>query len=171
MSQAAWAYPEEWSYGHPVERPSRPAFEVVRGKGHRIPGEPVLSPAHHTAFQMVMVAIVFLAIVCIGRVWLSAATASTTVNSQEITSQISAAYSTGADLEVQHAVLSNPTRIQKIATDTLGMVPATSVSYVDLSSSSAATVVGATSSSTISLAVAVSQIQTAGGTSTTASDE
>ncbi len=171
MAQTARAYPEEWTYGRPVERPSRPSFEVVRGKGHRAPAEPILSPAHHTAFKVAMIAIVFLAAMCIARVWLSAATATTVLDSQAVTDQISTAYSTGSDLEVQHAVLSNPTRIQRIASESLGMVPATSVSYIDLSSSNDTTVVGATSDSTVSIAAAVSQIQASASTSATTRGE
>jgi cell division protein FtsL len=80
------------------------------------------------------------------------------MSSQQITSQIESAYSTSADLEVKRSVLASPSRIQSIASEQLGMGPAASISYLDVSNARATANVGAISDTECALSAAVTQI-------------
>ena len=73
------------------------------------------------------------------QVWFTAATVSTLMDSENLTSQIDTARATGANLEVQQTVLANPTRIKAYATDNLGMVTTTAIEYMDMSDGAVAT--------------------------------
>lgn len=165
MANAAEAYPRT----RPQRRESQPDLKVVRG-GNRSRQEPTLGFVHTLAFRFFCTVVVFMACMAVVRVGFSAATVSTLMTSQDTTSKIQAAYAAGSDLEVQRSVLASPSRIQAQA-EALGMQPATSVSYLDVSGTTDVQKVGAISDTTCSLAAAVSQITAATSTQTASAGE
>ena len=71
-------------------------------------------------FKIAIAAVAVLAVICSVRIFLSVSTVQALESSAVLQSQIEDARAAGNDLEIRHAVLSNPTDIQKKATR-LGM--------------------------------------------------
>lgn len=134
MASAARAYAQQ----QPLESP-RPDLRVLPGKGRDYASNLGVSPFVMTCFKIAVVAILVLAAIGVARVWFTAATVSTLMDSENLTSQIDTARATGANLEVQQTVLANPTRIKAYATDNLGMVTTTAIEYMDMSDGAVAT--------------------------------
>jgi len=87
-----------------------------------------------TCLKIAIAAILFIAVIGVCRVWFTSQTVSTLESSETLDTQIEQARSLGDDLEVQQTVLSNPTRIQAYAADTLGMVhTGQAAEYIDMS--------------------------------------
>ena len=82
-------------------------------------------------FKMVIAMVVFVSLVAGLRVWVTTATVQELIESQSITQSITEARAAGMELEVKHSVLANPNRIQEIASEQLGMSPASQVAYLD----------------------------------------
>lgn len=90
-------------------------------------------------FKLAIVFLIGLGAIAFIRVWLTASTTSTLIQNQKVTAQISTARSTGDTLEVKQAALANPSRIASVATTQLGMVPGSSVSYMQITDDVVAT--------------------------------
>lgn len=133
MGSAARAYmPERRQREVPA-----PSFEVLPGRGEDAARRSGLSPQAVFAFKIVIAVAVFLGIVCGVRVWLTAATVGVLMDTQTLTASVSEARALGSELEVQQSILANPTRIQSVASEDLGMGPASQVAYLDVSSAKA----------------------------------
>ena len=72
------------------------------------------------------------AVMGLGRVWLSVEAARMSIEAGKLRATIKAARYEGDMLEIQESALATPKRIQAIAVGTMGMAPATSVSYLRL---------------------------------------
>jgi cell division protein FtsL len=112
----------------------RPHLRVVDSAPTRSPKRSAAA-AHAAARQ----AFVFFAvIVCVaaalgvGRVWLSVQAAQASIDCGKLQTAIKAARYEGDMLEIQQSALATPSRIQAEAVGTMGMAPATSVSYLRL---------------------------------------
>ena len=147
----------------PRELPERrPRFRVMPGGRAHERVEPVLGVWHSIAFRVACIVAAFLACTALVCVWFSAATVTTLSESRNLTSQIEAAYQAGDELEVQRSILASPSRVQSIASERLGMVPASSVSYMDLDAVALGGAdVGAVDATSCSLAYAVDDVQAA----------
>lgn len=107
----------------------QPRISVVRGQGA---SGHALNPAVSAAAKIAVVAFVLFAVIGFARVAISAATVTTSIESQQLAGQISDARTEGSDLEVTQSMLSNPTRIKAEAA-ALGMGAAADVENIDLS--------------------------------------
>ena len=116
----------------------RPRLQVVKpGTRHPAAKAPKLtqSRAHAAAketfvFFAVIVAVV--ALLGVGRVWLSVQAAQASIDASELRREIKQERYRGDMLEIQQSALATPSRIQAIAGTTMGMAPATTVSYLDM---------------------------------------
>lgn len=118
----------------------RPRLHLVK-PGVRIPGSPAqrprptLSRAHSAArevFVLFAVLVAVVAILGVGRVWLSVQAAQASIDSSALRHEIKQERYRGDMLEIQQSALATPSRIQAIAGTTMGMTPAVSVSYLDM---------------------------------------
>ncbi|NTW27741.1 MAG: cell division protein FtsL [Coriobacteriia bacterium] len=83
----------------------------------------------YTSFVL-LVALV--ALLGMGRVWLSASAAKASIEVTSLQSQIKAAQNEGDILEVRKSSLATPSRIQAVASTAMGMASAASSTYLDL---------------------------------------
>ncbi len=117
----------------PHLRVVKPATKAARRKGR----------AAHTnasvlqSFVFFAVIVVLVAVLGLGRVWLSVQAAQASIDSGQLRRDIKLEQYQGDMLEVQQSALATPSRIQAIAGGTMGMAPAVSVSYLDLRDESA----------------------------------
>lgn len=126
------------AYGSPRYRefePSyRPDLRVLPGRervdyANRIG----VSPLFMTCLKIGIMAIIFIAIVGVCRVWFTSQTVASLMEADALSTQIAEARATGDELEVQQTVLSNSTRVQSYAAENLGMVPTYGATeYIDL---------------------------------------
>ena len=131
MAQPARAYQEDYQ-SRWQEAPVRsPRFTVLPGKGQDIARQQGLSPQALFLFKMVLAAAVFITVIAGLRVWVTTITIQELIQSQEIAQSITEARAAGMELEVKHSVLANPNRVQEIASEQLGMSPASQVAYLD----------------------------------------
>lgn len=86
----------------------------------------------YRAFVFFTVVIGVVAVLGIGRVWLSVQAAQASIDCGKLQTAIKAARYEGDMLEIQQSALATPSRIQAIAVGSMGMAPATSVSYLRL---------------------------------------
>ena len=77
--------------------------------------------------------IAVMAVLGLGRVWLSVQAAQASIDSGKLQTAIKSARYEGDMLEIQQSALATPSRIQAVAVGTMGMAPATSVSYLQMS--------------------------------------
>ena len=96
------------------ERSPRERISVVPGRGPRTQTPTLPS---NVVFLAKAAAVVLLVVSLVGfaRIGLMSATISTTMQSSQLTSQISDARSSGAALEVSQSTLSNPTKVKQQA--------------------------------------------------------
>ena len=96
------------------ERSPRERISVVPGRGTRTQTPTLPS---NVVFLAKAAAVVLLVVSLVGfaRIGLMSATISTTMQSSQLTSQISDARSSGAALEVSQSTLSNPTKVKQRA--------------------------------------------------------
>ncbi len=131
MAQAARAYRGQYQTQW-QEAPDRsPRFTVVPGKARDAASQQALSPQALFLFKMVIAMVVFVSLVAGLRVWITTATIQQLIDSQNITQSITEARAAGMELEVRYSVLANPNRIQEVASEQLGMSPASQVAYLD----------------------------------------
>jgi cell division protein FtsL len=95
--------------------------------------------AAYQAFIFFAVIVSVVALLGMGRVWLSVQAAQASIDSSRLRNEIKAERYQGDLLEVQQSALATPSRIQTIAGSTMGMAPAVSVKYLDLGPSDART--------------------------------
>jgi cell division protein FtsL len=111
----------------PHLRVVRPVRKPVASKRRRV--------SHAAAYQVYVffaVAVAVIAILGVSRVWLSVQATQASIDSTNLRQAIKSERYQGDLLEVQQSALATPSRILEIATGTLGMAPATSVTYLRL---------------------------------------
>ena len=103
----------------PQQQP-RERYTVIPGQNKSAERAVALSPVAIRGFKFALAALAALALICSVRVFLSVSTVQALEASASLQTQIEEARAAGNDLEIRHAVLSNPPEIQKKATR-LGM--------------------------------------------------
>ncbi len=123
---------------------SKPRLRVVRPQAR--PGSRpktrarTSNAAARQGFVFFAVVIVAVAVLGVGRVWLSVQAAQASIDAGKIRREIKTARYQGDLLEVQQSSLATPSRIQAVAGTTMGMVPATKITYLELKSEKAPSV-------------------------------
>lgn len=100
-----------------------------------------LSRAHSAArdlFRFFGIVVAAIALLGVGRVWLSVQATQASIDSTTLRREIKQERYIGDMLEIQQSALATPSRIQAIAGTTMDMAPATTVSYLDMRGSVAA---------------------------------
>ena len=113
------------------ERAPRERISVVPGRGPRTQAPALPSSVIFMAKALAAVLLV-VAFVGVVRIGLSAATVTTSLESQELTGKIEQARSSGADLEVSQSLLASPARVKQQA-EGLKMSEPESVGTIELS--------------------------------------
>lgn len=129
MAGAAPAF----SYNYPErrpERPQRPPVRVVPGRKTGVQPQGVPSTVVRLA-KIVAVVLVLGSLICFARIGLASAAVTTSLESQQLSSQISEARSGGNNLEVTQSSLSNPTHVKSEASRLEMTLPET-VGTIDL---------------------------------------
>ncbi len=85
-----------------------------------------------SAFRVFAVVVFVVAVLGVGRVWLSVRAAEASIRANELRSDIKAERYEGDMLEVRQSALGSPSRIRAIAGTAMGMAPARKVTYLDL---------------------------------------
>ncbi len=113
---------------------ARPNLRVVRPqrKASSSKRRRVSHAAAYQAFVFFAVAVAVIATLGLGRVWLSVQATQASIDSTKLRQEIKSERYQGDLLEVQQSALATPSRILTIASGTLGMAPATSVTYLRL---------------------------------------
>lgn len=122
----------------PPQRAQRPRLRVVQPQA-RPGGRPKKRASHAGAYQAFIffsAIIIVVAVLGLGRVWLSVQAAQASIESAQLQRAIVQERYSGDMLEVQQSALATPSRIQAIAGRTMGMAPATSYMYLKLDTSS-----------------------------------
>ena len=84
------------------------------------------------AFAFFAVVVVVVSAFGLGRVWMSVQATQASLDSAKIQRAIKLEQYQGDVLEVQQSALASPSRVQAIASGSMGMAPAKSVAYLDL---------------------------------------
>jgi cell division protein FtsL len=113
---------------------TRPHLRLVRSEGKSASAKRrgVSHAAAYQAFVFFAVGVAVIALLGVGRVWLSVQATQASIDSTKLRQEIKNERYKGDLLEVQQSALATPSRILSIATGTLGMAPATSVTYLRL---------------------------------------
>jgi cell division protein FtsL len=111
-----------------------PHLRVVKHpKGRPAASSPARAhAAARQAFVFFASIVTVVALLGAGRVWLSVQAAQASIDCGKLQTAIKAARYEGDMLEIQQSALATPSRIQAMAVGTMGMAPATSVSYLKL---------------------------------------
>ena len=112
----------------------RPRLRVVASAPKKATGRRPRKGAG-SAYQafIIFTSVMFVvAVMGLGRIWLSVEAARTSIEAGKLQTAIKAARYEGDMLEIQQSALATPSRIQAIAVGTMGMAPATSVTYLRL---------------------------------------
>ena len=114
----------------------RPHLRVVTPKAKKAAAKRrrVSHAAAYQAFVFFAVAVGAIAALGVGRVWLSVQATQASIDSTKLRQEIKSERYRGDLLEVQQSALATPSRILAIASGNLGMAPATSVTYLRLTS-------------------------------------
>jgi len=108
MAGAAPAY----RYSYPERETVRaPRIQVIPGSGKK-DRTTYLAPGLVTFAKFLAVAFVVFAFFGFARIWLSSATVTTALSSEEVSAKIETARSFGSELEVREGYLSNPTYLR-----------------------------------------------------------
>jgi cell division protein FtsL len=115
---------------------ARPHLRLVRPKAKPSASKRrrVSHAAAYQAFVFFAVAVAAIALLGVGRVWLSVQATQASIDSSKLRQEIKSERYRGDLLEVQQSALATPSRILAIATGNLGMAPASSVTYLRLNS-------------------------------------
>lgn len=130
-----------YSYQYPErvgQSQAQPRVSVVPGRRPGSDAQTIPSSVV-TLAKIVAVVLVVLAAVSFVRIGLSSAAVSTSLQSQELSTQIESARSTGNDLEVMQSSLSNPSRIKAEAGNRLDMAAPAAVETITLETDVVAT--------------------------------
>lgn len=123
-----------------VTHTPRPRLRLVK-PGTRVPaaqqaGKKQASGRAHSvardAFRFFGIVVAAVALLGVGRIWLTVQAAQASIDSSTLRREIKQARYVGDMLEIQQSALATPSRIQAIAGTTMGMAPATKVSYLDM---------------------------------------
>lgn len=122
----------------PRERSRRPHLRAVpdartRKRTGRGRNTHAAQAAARQAFVLFAVTLVVVAGLGAGRVWLSVQAAQASIDSGKLQTAIKQARYEGDTLEIQQSALTNPSRIEAEAVNQLGMAPAVSVTYLNMS--------------------------------------
>lgn len=117
-------------------RASRPSLRLVSTASSR-PARAARSPRARAAasrqlYYAFVAAVVAIAVLGIGRVWLSTQAAEASRDSSDLRAEIKAERYRGDLLEVRQSALGSPSRIRAIAGSAFGMAQAKEVTYLDL---------------------------------------
>lgn len=114
----------------------RPRLRVVKPAAR--PGVRKRTRTSHAdayqAFVFFAVVVAAIAVLGLGRVWLSVQAAQASIDAGKLRRDIKVERYRGDLLEVQQSALATPSRIQAIAGRTMGMAPATAITYLRLKS-------------------------------------
>lgn len=120
----------------PRQRKETPKLRLVRGAG-KAPAKrirPAVSPAAEL-FRAFCLLFGLLAVLAVGRVWLSAQAAEASIASGHLRQQIKAERFAGDMLEIQASQLAAPSRVEQIAGKSLGMTAPRQVCYINVGTS------------------------------------
>lgn len=126
----AYSYYPERAPQRAPQRAPRTRISVVPGQGPRTQA-PSLPSSVVLLATAVAVVLVVVSLVAFARITLSSATVATSVQAQELSSQIDDARSSGASLEVSQSLLTNPTYLKQQAAG-LGMAAPEAVETIDV---------------------------------------
>ncbi len=118
-----------------VSRTRRPHLRVVKPRANSSAGKRRAPQTHARVMQNFVffaVVVVLMAVLGLGRVWLSVQAAQASIDSGKLRREIKLEQYQGDMLEVQQSALATPSRIQAIAGRAMGMRPGGKVSYLDL---------------------------------------
>ncbi|MCD8199793.1 MAG: cell division protein FtsL [Coriobacteriaceae bacterium] len=93
----------------------RPDVRVLPGRGESAAKLATLSATAVNIFKLALVATVLVAVVAVARVALCSATVESNRAIQDLEAQITTASAETNELEIEHSLLSNPTRVEKEA--------------------------------------------------------
>lgn len=119
----------------------RPRLRVVKPgtrvaatsrKPHTKAGVGRAHAAARDAFMFFGIVVAAIALLGVGRVWLSVQATQASMDSTALRHEIKQERYVGDMLEIQESALATPSRIQAIAGTTMGMAPAQTVSYLDI---------------------------------------
>ncbi len=113
------------------ERAPRTRISVVPGQRTRTASAPASTITPALVLKVAVVAFLVLTCVAFARLGLAAATVTTSMQSQELSSQIDDARATGSSLEVTQSLLSNSTRVRQQA-EKLGMAAPAEVGTITM---------------------------------------
>lgn len=116
----------------------RPHLSVVTGTRGRQHAEARLSPLATTALKAAVAVVACVVVISMVRIGVIAATYSVLSENNALLTSLDEARSLGSELEVQQSILGSSERVKSIATEVYGMVSATTVSTIDVSSQVAA---------------------------------
>jgi len=88
--------------------------------------------AARAKFRLFVVVTALVALLGVGRVWLSVSATTVSLEANELRARIETERYEGDMLEARQSSLGSPSRIRAIAGKAMGMAPAESVSYLDL---------------------------------------
>jgi cell division protein FtsL len=127
MGLPALRHESHTATARPHLRVVAPAKKTSASKRRR-----VSHAAAYQGFVFFAVAVAAIALLGMGRVWLSVQATQASIDSTNLRQQIKNERYRGDLLEVQQSALATPSRILAIASGSLGMAPATSVTYLRL---------------------------------------
>jgi cell division protein FtsL len=127
MGLPALRHESHTAIARPHLRVVTPAKKTSASKRRR-----VSHGAAYQGFVFFAVAVAAIALLGVGRVWLSVQATQASIDSTNLRQQIKNERYRGDLLEVQQSALATPSRILAIASGSLGMAPATSVTYLRL---------------------------------------
>lgn len=115
---------------------SRPSLRSVPAPSANRKKRPACSPEVAAArrFRSFAVVVAVIALLGMGRVWLSVQAAESSLRSGELRHAIKAARYEGDMLEIRLSALASPSRIEAVAGSSMGMTEAREVAYIDISS-------------------------------------
>lgn len=124
---------------------SRPILRSVPAPGTPRKKRPACSPEVTAArrFRSFALVLAVIALLGIGRVWLSVQAAESSLRSGELRQAIKAARYEGDMLEIRLSALASPSRIEAVAGSSMGMTEAREIAYIDISSPDAGGTVAA----------------------------
>lgn len=127
MAVAARKIESHTATTRPHLRIVRPQKKAASSKRRR-----VSHASAYQAFVFFTVSVAAVAALGVGRVWLSVQATQASIDSTKLRQEIKNERYRGDLLEVQQSALATPSRVLAIANGTLGMAPATSVTYLRL---------------------------------------
>ena len=119
----AYKRQEQWQdyQAEPIPLP-RPRFRTIEGQGKKTATQPVRAPWAQTLVVMSLTVFMTLATVSVARVTIANATVQMMQTSEQTRAAINEVRTEGMELEVEHSLANNPTKIQDTAA-LMGILP------------------------------------------------